>query len=146
MGTLAFERGASTLGQQLGFESELRTITQLARGNGRTRDPAFRQRLADAWITLRVMRFHALRTLPMLEHGELAPATSSHKLLWATFHRSLGELAVDVSGADALAPEADDRMARLFLWSRADTIYGGANEIQKNVIGEQALGLDKEPR
>ncbi len=40
----------------------------------------------------------------------------------------------------------DDRMQRLFLYSRADTIYGGSNEIQKNVIGEQALGLPREPR
>ena len=145
MGTLAFERGASTLGQQLAFESELETITALARANDSATDPVVRQRLADAWITLRVMRFHALRTLPMLEHGTIGPATSIHKLLWATFHRALGELAVDVLGADALLAGADDRLTRLFLYSRADTIYGGSNEIQKNVIGEQALGLSKEP-
>jgi alkylation response protein AidB-like acyl-CoA dehydrogenase len=144
MGTLAFERGASTLGQQLSFENELREITAIARENGMAADPVFRQRLADAWGTLRVMRFHTLRTLPMLEHGELAPATSIHKLFWASFHRSLGELAVDVAGPAGVLD--DDKLQRLFLWSRADTIYGGANEIQKNVIGEQALGLPKEPR
>jgi alkylation response protein AidB-like acyl-CoA dehydrogenase len=107
----------------------------------------FRQRLTGAWITLRVMRFHALRTLPLLEHGTLGPATSIHKLFWASFHRSLGELAVDVLGAGAVAnDEPDARLPRLFLYSRADTIYGGSNEIQRNVIGEQALGLPKEPR
>jgi alkylation response protein AidB-like acyl-CoA dehydrogenase len=148
MGTLAFERGASTLGQQLAFESELVAITDLARANGSAGDPVMRQRLADAWITLRVMRFHALRTLPMLEHGTVDPATSIHKLLWATFHRGLGELAVDVLGPDAVAtdPGDDPRATRLFLYSRADTIYGGSNQIQRNVIGEQALGLPKEPR
>jgi alkylation response protein AidB-like acyl-CoA dehydrogenase len=147
MGTLAFERGASTLGQQLSFENELLTITDLARKNGLASDPVVRQRLADAWITLRVMRFHALRTLPMLEHGTMHPATSIHKLLWASFHRGLGELAVDVLGTDAIAcADGDDRLPRLFLYSRADTIYGGSNQIQRNVIGEQALGLPKEPR
>jgi alkylation response protein AidB-like acyl-CoA dehydrogenase len=145
MGTLAFERGASTLGQQLAFESELEDITEIARANGLAADPVMRQRLADAWITLRIMRFHALRTLPMLERGEVAPATSIHKLFWATFHRGLGELAVDILGAAALAGD-DDRLSRLFLYSRADTIYGGSNQIQRNVIGEQALGLPKEPR
>jgi alkylation response protein AidB-like acyl-CoA dehydrogenase len=145
MGTLAFERGASTLGQQLSFENELRAITDIARERLLTGDPTMRQRLADAWITLRVMRFHALRTMPMLEHGQLAPATSVHKLFWATFHRGLGELAVDVLGARGLTAD-DERLMSLFLWSRADTIYGGSNEIQKNVIGEQALGLPKEPR
>ncbi len=147
MGTLAFERGASTLGQQLAFENELRTVTELARANGLAADPVVRQRLADAWITLRVMRFHALRTLPMLEHGVVDPATSIHKLFWASFHRGLGELTVDVMGASALAPDhAEARLTRLFLYSRADTIYGGSNEIQHNVIGEQALGLPREPR
>jgi alkylation response protein AidB-like acyl-CoA dehydrogenase len=142
MGTLAFERGASTLGQQLAFENELYEITEYARA---LHDPTVRQRLAEAWITLRVMRYHALRTLPMLEHGTLGPPTAIHKLLWASFHRALGELAIDVLGPAGIAA-GDDRFTRLFLYSRADTIYGGSNEIQKNVIGEQALGLPREPR
>ena len=148
MGTLAFERGASTLGQQLSFENELREITDLARANGTNTDPVVRQRLAEAWSTLRVMRFHALRTLPLMEKGTVSPATAIHKLFWANFHRALGELAVDVLGAAGVSgiQGDDDRMQRLFLYSRADTIYGGSNEIQKNVIGEQALGLPREPR
>ncbi len=79
MGTLAFERGASTLGQQLAFENELRDITDLAQRNGLAADPVVRQRLADAWMTLRVMRFHALRTLPMMEtrHRRAGPRRST---------------------------------------------------------------------
>ncbi|MCU1426236.1 MAG: acyl-CoA dehydrogenase [Actinomycetia bacterium] len=151
MGTLAFERGASTLGQQLTFENDLREITDLARRNGLHCDPVFRQRLAQAWITLRVMRYHALRTLPMMEHGTLTRETSIHKLLWAPFHRALGELAIDVLGSDGIAGIAgiaggNDRLTRLFLYTRADTIYGGSNQVQRNVIGEQALGLPREPR
>ena len=145
MGTLAFERGASTLGQQLSFENELHEITAAARARGLTEDAVVRQRLADAWITLRIMRFHALRTLPIMESGTVSRETSIHKLFWANFHRALGELAVDVLGADAVSG-SDGRLARLFLYSRADTIYGGSNEIQRNVIGEQALGLPREPR
>jgi alkylation response protein AidB-like acyl-CoA dehydrogenase len=145
MGTLAFERGASTLGQQLAFENELRDITAIAQANGAAAEPVVRQRLAQAWITLRIMRYHALRTLPLMESGTISPATSIHKLFWASFHRALGELAIDVVGAGAVAGD-DDRRRRLFLYSRADTIYGGSNEIQKNVIGEQALGLPREPR
>ena len=74
-----------------------------------------RQRLADAWITLRVMRFHALRTLPALEHGTVTPATSIHKLFWASFHRALGELAIDVCGPAGMAGEYE-ALGGLFLY------------------------------
>ena len=50
MGTLAFERGASTLGQQLGFEYEFRAIVDDARRRGVLEDAAMRQRLAEVWI------------------------------------------------------------------------------------------------
>ncbi len=80
----------------------------------------------------------------------MTPLTSVHKLYWATFHRGLGELAMQVLGPDAeladAAPYDLAALQRLFLWSRADTIYGGSNQIQRNVIGEQALGLPREPR
>ena len=53
-------------------------------------------------------------------------------------------------GADAaVAPAAPYELSpaqRLFLFSRADTIYGGSDEIQRNVIGERALGLPSEPK
>jgi alkylation response protein AidB-like acyl-CoA dehydrogenase len=150
MGTLAFERGASTLGQQADFANELEAILDLARVSGRTADAVVRQRLADAWIGLRILRFNALRALAPLERGEVTPLTSIAKLAWATFHRGLGELALDVLGNDGGVaggmPYDLTSMQRLFLYSRADTIYGGSNQVQRNVIGERALGLPKEPR
>jgi alkylation response protein AidB-like acyl-CoA dehydrogenase len=150
MGTLAFERGASTLGQQLGFEGELQQVLERARARGLDTDERFRQRYSKAWIELRVMRAHALRCLPILELGRVTRETAIHKLLWAGFHRRLGELAVDALGAGgqvvAPGPSGLDPLQRLFLWSRADTIYGGSDEIQRNVIGEQALGLPREPK
>jgi acyl-CoA dehydrogenase len=149
MGTLAFERGALTLGQQLNFENELSTIRELAIKTGRSDDPIVRQRLADATIRLRVMRYNALRSLTPLARGEMTPLTSVHKLYWAAVHRSLGELAMDVLGPDAEIADALpydlSALQRMFLYSRADTIYGGSNEIQHNIIGERALGLPKEP-
>ena len=35
---------------------------------------------------------------------------------------------------------------RLFLFTRSDTIYGGSNQIQRNIVGERALGLPPEPK
>ena len=149
MGTLAFERGASTLGQQLEFENELDTILGQAKQRGCADDPVLRQRLADAWIALKIMRYNALRSMTALERAEMTPLSSVHKLYWATLHRALGELAVTVLGPDGEiadgAPYELSAAQRMFLWSRADTIYGGSNQIQRNVIGERVLGLPKEP-
>ncbi|HVM40005.1 MAG TPA: acyl-CoA dehydrogenase family protein, partial [Acidimicrobiia bacterium] len=153
MGTLAFERGTFTFGQQIGFERELRQVLDLARSTGAADDPAFRQRLARAWIGLRVMRFNAMRTLSSLARdAEPGPEASITKLVWSTWHRELGELAMGAAGpASLLAGEGTGSgydlspLQRMFLFSRSDTIYAGSSEIQRNVIGERALGLPREP-
>jgi acyl-CoA dehydrogenase len=153
MGTLAFERGTSTLGQQLVFERELDDIVAAAHRTGRIDDAAFRQRLIDIWSRLRIMRLNTLRVLSIDESsGELQGAAMISKLFWATLHRDLGELAVDVLGIAGTVGEgagSDDELSieqKLFLFSRSDTIYGGSNQIQRNIIGERALGLPPEPR
>lgn len=149
MGTLAFERGVSTLGQQLGFESELREVTELAKANGSLDEPSIRQRIADAWIGLKIMRFNALRVLSRMEGHELGREAMMTKLYWATWHRNLGKLAMDVLGAEAEIAENLKELTplqRLFLFARSDTIYAGSNQIQRNIIGERALGLPPEPK
>jgi alkylation response protein AidB-like acyl-CoA dehydrogenase len=148
MGTLAFERGASTLGQQMLFRNELAEIVAVAKRNGKAADPLIRQRIADAWMGLEIQRYNALRTLSGA--SELSGPAMIHKLFWATWHRSLGKLALDVLGSEAeiaeAAPYELTRLQRLFLFTRSDTIYGGSNEIQLNLIAERALGLPREPR
>jgi alkylation response protein AidB-like acyl-CoA dehydrogenase len=150
MGTLAFERGASTLGQQLSFRNELQAVVEIAQANGAAQDPAIRQRLADAWIGLEIMRLNALRGLSHGERGDLGRTGMIAKLYWATWHRALGELAMDVLGDDANrlagAPYELTALQRLFLFTRADTIYAGSNEIQRNLIAQRALGLPREPQ
>jgi alkylation response protein AidB-like acyl-CoA dehydrogenase len=150
MGTLAFERGALTLGQQLTFLNEWREIVETARRRGNVADPVLRQRLVQAWVELEIMKYTALRSLSSLEEGTLTRETSISKLYWATLHRELGRLAMDVLGPEAeLAADGpyDLTLAqRIFLFTRADTIYGGSNQIQRNVIGERALGLPPEPK
>ncbi len=150
MATLGFERGVSTLGQQVAFENELRHVVAIAKESGAARDPVMRQRLADAWIKLRIMRLNALRTLTATQRGELGREALINKLYWATWHRDLGKLAMDLLGPAAeimdAAPYELGALQRLFLFSRADTIYAGTNEIQRNIIGERALGLPAEPR
>ncbi|HEX6874518.1 MAG TPA: acyl-CoA dehydrogenase family protein [Nocardioidaceae bacterium] len=150
MGTLGFERGVSTIGQQVGFARELEGLVALARANGAIEDPGVRDRLVRARMGLEVMRLNALRTLAGFTTGSEGPEASISKLVWANWHRSLGELAMEVAGAASLVAEAApyelDQWQRLFLFTRSDTIYGGSNEIQRNIISERVLGLPKEPK
>ncbi len=149
-GTLAFERGASTLGQQMSFQNELNQIFEIARQNGASRDPVMRQRLADAWIGLRIQRYNALRTLSQRSGAELSPQAMITKIFWASWHRDLGKLAMDVLGSQSEvadgAPYQLSALQRMHLFTRSDTIYAGSNQIQRNIIAERALGLPREPR
>jgi len=177
MGTLTFERGISTVGQQIRFAGELANLEAVAKANGALDNPVLADRFDQAWVGLRVLRAHALRTLDSAHENVDARAAAGQasvsKLLWANWHRGLGELAMDVLGAPGLIsqrlmgglpgpsvvtqaaasgsvarPPADDlnEWQRLFLFSRADTIYGGSNEVQRNVISERVLGLPREAR
>jgi alkylation response protein AidB-like acyl-CoA dehydrogenase len=149
MGTLAFERGASTLGQQMAFHNELGQVIEIARANGTAADPVMRQRLADAWIRLRVMRLNVLRMLSSADGGELSREAMITKLYWATWHRELGKLAMDVLGPQSEIAEGLPYdltlLQRLYLFTRSDTIYAGSNEIQRNIISERALGMPRDP-
>jgi alkylation response protein AidB-like acyl-CoA dehydrogenase len=158
LATLAIERGVSTLGQQVGYQRELDALIAEARRTGAAADPLLRDRLARAWIGLQVMREQVLTMLDDTGLNDAegtgtgsAPAAASVvKLLWSRWHKDLGELAMQVRGPASMLAESPpyelDDWQRLHLFSRADTIYGGSQEIQLGIIAERALGLPRQPR
>lgn len=152
MGLLGFERGVSTLGQQMQFQNELDEVIALAKRNGAATDPVIRQRIAKAHTELKIMRYNSLRMLSGQSgsDGSLQKEALIYKLYWATWHRELGELAIDVLGAEGqileAAPYQLSRLQSMYLFVRSDTIYGGTNQIQRNIIAERGLGMPKEPR
>jgi len=150
MGTLAFERGASTLGQQLSFENELTEILDVVhkRGPGTTRS------CANGWPTpgSGCASCASTRCAPSpRSNGRDDPVDQCPQAV-------LGERCTAGSGSSpwrssgwtrrspTRCPTSCPRSSGSSLYSRADTIYGGSNQIQRNVIGERALGLPKEPR
>ena len=144
MGTLTFERGVSTLGQQIRYKREHAGIVEMAKRTGAIDDPVIRERLTRSWAGLQTMRSYALKTMDVEQAGQ----DSVSKLLWANWHRELGEIAMDVQGMAGLALHGGefDEWQRLYLFSRSDTIYGGSNEIQRNIIAERVLGLPREAK
>jgi alkylation response protein AidB-like acyl-CoA dehydrogenase len=84
-----------------------------------------------------------------LRDGVLGPESSIAKLFWSEWHQRFGELMMDVHGPESmLVGDGYEPFPyeRSFFNARAETIYGGANQIQRNIIGERVLGLPREPR
>jgi alkylation response protein AidB-like acyl-CoA dehydrogenase len=151
--TLANERGASFVWkeqvlQEVAFDLLLKACARA----GRLGDARVRQRLAQARIDGEIFRLHNERTLGRLARGEeIGSESSLVKLFWAGMSQRLHETAVAVLGPDALLLAGDEhaidrgRWVRELLATRANSIMGGTNEIQRNVIGERLLGLPREP-
>jgi alkylation response protein AidB-like acyl-CoA dehydrogenase len=154
MATLGFERGTAFLSQQLRFQRELAELIEVAHKNGATADPTIRQQLADAYAGVQIMKYSGLRMFTKLvKTGVLGSEASIGKLYWSSWHRHLGEIAMNVLGTDGLLVGGEhgdeyvlDELQRIFMVSRSETIYAGSSEIQRNIIGERVLGLPREPR
>jgi alkylation response protein AidB-like acyl-CoA dehydrogenase len=152
MTTLGYERGGQATTAHLGFEREFWELVEAARKHGKTTDPLVRQQLAWAYSQVQLMRFSGFRSLAQAAEGRPpGPEASVAKLFWSEYHKRLGEIAIGIEGSDALLrPEGPgyptSQWQNVFLGSRAGTIYSGTSEIQRNIIGERALGLPREPR
>jgi alkylation response protein AidB-like acyl-CoA dehydrogenase len=153
MTTLGNERGGSATVQHLRYEGEFWDLVEEARKRGRAEDPVVRQQLAWAYIQVELMRYQGLRLLSALAaRREPGPEASVSKLFWSEYHKRFGEIATGVLGADTMIGGSsvnDDyclgRWQSTFISSRAGTIFSGTSQIQRNIIGERALGLPKEP-
>ncbi len=163
MTLLGYERGEAAATFPIMFRTELDRLLALAEESGRADDPRIRQRLAWCWSQVEVMRYLGMRTLTRyLAGGHPGPDASIFKLYWSEYHKAVTELAVDILGAEALAPtgrwpsssfQADDAGAPndsaswvgTFYAARAGTIYAGTSQVQRNILGEMVLGLPKEP-
>ncbi len=169
MTTLGFERGSSATTSHRRFARELEQVLDLARANGRIAEPTVRQRYVRQWSRIQIQRINGLRTLSDTLHGtkQAAALGPLNKMIWSETHRDTLELAMDVLGMDGLvltgSGGADDEyvpgygvrrgradypvstLQASFFFSRSETIWGGAAEIQRNIVGERVLGLPKEP-
>ncbi len=164
MTLLGFERGEAAATLPIRFAADFDRLRALAADYGRNTDPVIRQRLADAYIKTRILDFSGKRVLTRFLAGHHpGPDAAISKLFWSEFHKVSTELAMDIMGPHGLVPvgkapassfQTDDVGAPnssaswggVFLNARAGTIYAGSSQVQRNIIGEQVLGLPKEPK
>ncbi|HWC33607.1 MAG TPA: acyl-CoA dehydrogenase family protein [Mycobacteriales bacterium] len=115
------------------------------------KDPVLRGRLIDVLVRHRVLELTSLRTLSAISRsGAPGPESSTLKLSWSNVGSSYAELAVDLLGVEGTltGPSApyDGLVPAAWAFAPSFHIGGGTDEVQRSVIGEQVLGLPKEPR
>jgi len=140
--TLAHERGTNfPFKEQVVHEVFLDRLYAEAVASGRIDDPEVTDGLVEAFVQLRILRLHNLRTLTRLGRGiEPGPESSWIKLAWTDMTQHLSSTALDVVGPSSpLVGEWE----RQWLWSMAASIAGGTSEIQRTVIGDRILGLPR---
>ncbi len=155
MTTLTHERGSASFGTQMHIKRALDDIIDVAktvRRNGHllSKDPIVRQKLAEAYIRVDLMRLNNYRTMTRQLRGQPSgPEASLDKLYWSEAHQALQEIGQELLGMHSqLSPASsyyptDVDLQFAFLFSRAETIFSGTSEIQKNIIGERVLGLPR---
>lgn len=143
--TLDNERGlAYPWKEQIVLDGMLDELLRRAAAS-RALDPQLRRRLVDDVIRSRIFRLLNLRTLSIVSAGESIGAFGSlTKLFWAEYAQHLQQTRFELGGASSVAGEASSWNP--LLWYRQASIAGGTSEIQRNIIGERALGLPREPR
>jgi len=155
--TLANERAVLFMGQQMALRATLRkAITQAkgtdAQGFRAADDPYLRDRIAQAWIDVELVRLNGMRNLAKVLAGqEPGPEGAMSKLFGQHVEQHLHELALDLGGELAIldrgAADAPNRGKWALGWlrTRASTIGGGTSEIQRNVLAERILGQPRDP-
>jgi alkylation response protein AidB-like acyl-CoA dehydrogenase len=152
---LAYERGVYTMVRVMGYErqwEEMRDYARATRRNGGALidDPRVRERLAQSYTDIQLMRLANLRYITRYMRG--APPgseTSFMKLYWAATEQGLCDLSLALTGPEGLAmpgtpgaPHEGD-WAGKYLFSRVASVYGGTQDIQRNIIAERIYGLPR---
>jgi alkylation response protein AidB-like acyl-CoA dehydrogenase len=155
MYTLGHERGTAALPRQVKLRTWLDralTVAEQRHLDGRSvlEDSEAQTALARALIGIEVLRHHAYRTVgEFLNGGAVGPESSSVKLLMAEAEQRLAATVLEVLGPTLLDGDPDRARENEFwyetyLYSRAASVYGGAQQIQRDIIADRVLSLPKD--
>jgi alkylation response protein AidB-like acyl-CoA dehydrogenase len=150
MGTLMHERGTFGAALQVNYRRNFNRLVEIARERKRTDDPIVRQKLAQCYAEIEVMRCNQMRAFSRInETGVPGPEGSIQKIFWSELNQRFQQIAMEILGPyGQLAHGSSDAVdegqwAYNYLRARGNTIEAGTSEIQRNIIGHFVLGLPK---
>jgi len=155
MGTLMHERGTFGAALQVNYRRNFNRLLEIAKhidrnGKPAAQDPIIRQKLAQCYAEIEVMRLNQLRAFSRInETGVPGPEGSIQKIFWSELNQRFQQVAMEILGPYGQlahgSPDAFDegQWAYGYLRSRGNTIEAGTSEIQRNIIGHFVLGLPK---
>ncbi len=136
--TLTSERaGVATL--HLDVNKRIRELIDDVRKMEGTIDAGRREKLARLHLQGQLLERLSARALSGILHGRMGPEGSLMKLVWSEVGQSLGDVAAEVLGAQALG----GRWAKAKLSSRSYSIAGGTTQVNKNIVAQRVLGLPR---
>jgi alkylation response protein AidB-like acyl-CoA dehydrogenase len=143
--TLMNERANLGTGTYVIFKRNLDEFIEQFRRTKRSRNPLFRQKLAQAYVELEIFKLTNMRSLTRISQtGAPGPEGSILKLQWSEFNQRFQQAAMEALGPHAQLWGFDDgRWAFNYLRARANTIEAGTSEILRNIVAERVLGLPK---
>ena len=162
MSTVSFERGPGDVGYIADLRRTIGRLTEVVRAGGpagatpeerATKEggpaPAGNRemalRLAQSVVDVEVLRVHVLRSLSRRTAGLATEVDASvDKLLMVRTEQALGHAELDLHGAGVLTGEEPEALYD-YLWSRAASVYGGSEQIQRTIVATRLLGLPRGP-
>jgi alkylation response protein AidB-like acyl-CoA dehydrogenase len=147
---LAIERATTRLYRQARYLNELQHAYRVARARRPGTDDSdhLRQRIAEAYSQLLVLRALNVRFVSrIMAKEEVGSEASILKLCWSQFHQDSTSIIAELLGEDHWFPPADnldcDRFLPVYFHSRAETIFAGTSEIQRDIIAERLLNMPR---
>jgi len=155
IGTLMHERGTFGAGLQIIYKRNMDRLIELARtlrrnGQPAAQDPLVRQKLAQCYAEIEIMRLNQMRAFSRISAtGVPGPEGSIMKIFWSELNQRFQQIAQELLGPFGQLTSADSYAIDNGAWSygylrsRGNTIEAGTSEIQRNIIGHFVLGLPR---
>jgi len=155
LGTLMHERATLGAGLHIVYSRQFQRLVKLAHSIDRNgapaaRDPVVRQKLAQIYAEIEIMRLNQMRSISRIsQSGAPGPEGSIQKIFWSELNQRFQQVAKEVLGPFAQLEKGsefafdDGQWAYSYLRARGNTIEAGTSEIQRNIIGHFVLGLPR---